>query len=83
MLIKDMALHRRSGRKESMAGLTIPFAFEPVTSNLVSEAIVLARETLRAAGKVTTERFPVLSPVRKHMHFSRIVAFEPPVAAGL
>lgn len=66
-----------------MARLTIPFAFESVAPNLVSETIVLARETLRATGKVTTEGFPVLSSVCKHMHFACIVAFKPPVTASL
>lgn len=66
-----------------MARLTIPFAFESVPANLVSETIVLARETLRATRKVTTEGLPVLSSVCKHVHFARIVAFEPPVTVRL
>lgn len=66
-----------------MARLTIPFAFESVAPNLVSETIMLARETLGATGKVTTEGFPVLSSMCKHMYFARIVAFEPPVTARL
>ena len=66
-----------------MTGLTVPFTFKSVTSDLVPESIVFPRETFRAAGEVTTEGFPIPSSVCMHVYFTRIIAFEPPVTARL
>jgi len=83
VFIENMTFHRCSGREESMTGLAVPFAFKSMASDLVPEPSLFPRETLRAAGEVTTEGFPIPSSVCMHVHFTRIIAFEPPVTARL